>query len=360
MQEPCGDEKAGWGWDKDDVLKLEQALARHGRNWVAVSRDVGNKTKHQCRKKVVFEVSKGRMQEPGGKRLLSWWSNAELLKLMQAVERHGRDWVAISRDVGSKTAQQCKGKVSTEVGAGRMVLPESKRHHGPRLLKTELLNDNQAELPVPRDWLPVPRDVGSKAKLQSKDNVSAAGRILEPLGELERESSWSKTELLNLKRAVDRHGRDWAAVARVVGSGKTKEQCKCRVSGEVDAGRMQEPGGKQVRESWSEAELIKLIQAVSRHGRDWIAVQRDVGSKTKMQCIHKVFTEVNAGRMQEPVGKRARDPWTKVELVKLKQAVGRHGRDWAAVERDVGTKTSMQCQHKLSDEVRAGRWPLAP
>jgi hypothetical protein len=65
---------------------------------------------------------------------------------------------------------------------------------------------------------------------------------------------------------------------------------------------MQEPGGKQ--ESWSQAELIQLKAAVDRHGRDWVSVSCDVGSKTKKQCHYKVQFEVAAGRMQEPVGKR--------------------------------------------------------
>jgi hypothetical protein len=35
------------------------------------------------------------------------------------VGRHGRDWIAVSRDVGTKTKEQCKGKVAKEVAAGR-------------------------------------------------------------------------------------------------------------------------------------------------------------------------------------------------------------------------------------------------
>jgi hypothetical protein len=39
---------------------------------------------------------------------------------MQAVDRHGRDWAAVSRDVGSKSRKQCGDKVKKEVAAGRM------------------------------------------------------------------------------------------------------------------------------------------------------------------------------------------------------------------------------------------------
>jgi predicted SprT family Zn-dependent metalloprotease len=118
---------------------------------------------------------------------------------------------------------------------------------------------------------------------------------------------------------------------------------------------MQEPSGKQKRESWSQAELVQLKAAVDRHGRDWAAVSRDVGSKTRQQCIEKVTTEVAAGRMQEPSGKQKQESWSQAELVQLKAAVDRHGRDWVAVSRDVGSKTRQQCRKKVNIEVAAGR-----
>jgi hypothetical protein len=92
------------------------------------------------------------------------------------------------------------------------------------------------------------------------------------------------------------------------------------------------------------SELRLLRVAVRRHGRDWVAVARGVGSKTNKQCRQKVAAEVAAGRMREPGGKRFRNPWSKAELVKLRVAVGRHGRDWVAVSRDVRSKTSSQCR----------------
>ena len=88
---------------------------------------------------------------------------------------------------------------------------------------------------------------------------------------------------------------------------------------------MQKPGRKQV--SWSKTDLLKLMKAVNRHGRDWVSVSRDVGSKTAQQCLDKVNKEVAAGRMQEPGGKEEQESWSQAELVQLKSAVDRHGRD---------------------------------
>ncbi len=263
---------------------------------VSVPPNLGSKAREQRVSDVTAKVDAGRMLKPGGKRVS--WSKTELLKLMQAVDRHGRDWVSVSRDVGSKTRLQCQHKVETEVDAGRMLKPGGKR------------------------------------------------------------VSWSKTELLKLMQAVDRHGRDWVSVSRDVGS-KTNKQCKGKVKKEVAAGRMQEPGGKRVykreQESWSQAELVQLKAAVDRHGRDWAAVSRDVGSRTTKQCFRKVEAEVAAGRIEEPGGKQERVSWSQAELVQLKAAVDRHGRDWAAVSRDVGSRTGQQCCGKVDSEVAAGR-----
>jgi hypothetical protein len=168
-----------------------------------------------------------------------------------------------------------------------------------------------------------------------------------PGGKQMYKESWSQAELVQLKAAVDRHCRDWVSVSRDVGS-KTKEQCLNKVFHEVGAGRMQEPGGKQEHESWSQVELDQLKAAVDRHGRDWVSVSRHVGSKTRQQCSDKVDNEVAAGRMEEPGGKRVykrdRESWSQAELVQLKAAVDRHGRDWVSVSRDFGSKTTKQCR----------------
>jgi hypothetical protein len=119
---------------------------------------------------------------------------------------------------------------------------------------------------------------------------------------------------------------------------------------------MQEPGGKQVKDSWSKVELDALKRAVALHGRDWAAVSSSVGSRTTKQCKAKIAREVAAGRMQEPCGKRVQDSWSKVELRTLRRAVALHGRDWVAVASSVGSKSRAQCSRKFRLEVAAGRW----
>jgi hypothetical protein len=109
------------------------------------------------------------------------------------------------------------------------------------------------------------------------------------------QDSWSKVGLGVLKRAAALHGREWAAVAATVGS-KTRRQRAHKLAKEVAAGRMQEPGGKLVHYSWSKTELLRPKKAVDRHGHSWVAVSLDVGSKRRAQCFNKSQPEVAAGR----------------------------------------------------------------
>jgi hypothetical protein len=354
MQEPGG-KRVQDSWSKAELGALKRAVALHGRDWPAVARSVRSKTKQQCVAKVYVEVAAGRMQEPGGKRVLDSWSKVELGALKRAVALHGRDWAAVSSSVGSKTIVQCRGKVDAEVAAGRMQEPGGKRVLD-SWSKVELGALKRAAALHGRDWVAVASSVGSKSIQQCSHKVAtevAAGRMQEPGGKQVKDS-WSKVELGALKRAAALNGRDWAAVARSVRS-KTKEQCFRKVAFEVASGRMQEPGGKRVVDSWSKVELGALKRAVALHGRVWDAVASCVGSKTREQCIHKVAVEVAAGRMQEPGGKRVLDLWSRVELGALKRAVALHGRDWAAVARSIGSKTRQQCMNKVATEVAAGR-----
>ena len=63
---------------------------------------------------------------------------------------------------------------------------------------------------------------------------------------------------------------------------------------------MQEPGGggKRVLDSWSKVELLRLRKAVDRHVHSWVAVSLDVGSKSRSRRLHKFHHEVAAGRLR--------------------------------------------------------------
>jgi hypothetical protein len=58
------------------------------------------------------------------------WSELETAKLKLAVTKHGRDWAALAKAVGSKSAVQCRNKVALLVKGGRMSTVRKVTHKG--------------------------------------------------------------------------------------------------------------------------------------------------------------------------------------------------------------------------------------
>ena len=106
---------------------------------------------------------------------------------------------------------------------------------------------------------------------------------------------------------------------------------------------------------WGNAEMERLCAAVEKYGRDWESVAGMVGTRTTKQCRAKVDAEVKAGRMKEAEGKSEMNDWHNDEVDLLREAVGKHGRDWKSVAGMVGTRTKQQCTNKVKGEVNAGR-----
>jgi hypothetical protein len=113
-----------------------QAVDRHGRDWVSVSRDVSSKTNQQCLKRVKIEVTAGRMLNPGARALTnrtrsngngySKWRKDEVAALYEACSRFGRDWITVAHVMG-RTTRQCFDKANFEIEAGRMPDPGKRR-----------------------------------------------------------------------------------------------------------------------------------------------------------------------------------------------------------------------------------------
>jgi hypothetical protein len=113
-------------WTADEVSRLLEGVQRFGRDWVEVAKHVGSRTNYDCLFKVKGEVSAGRMQEPakGGRGTkLTPWTKSEVSILALAVQQFGRNWPVVSRVVGSRSPELCLSKVKNEVRVGRMPKP---------------------------------------------------------------------------------------------------------------------------------------------------------------------------------------------------------------------------------------------
>ncbi|KAI1374099.1 hypothetical protein F4677DRAFT_427119 [Hypoxylon crocopeplum] len=89
-----------WTPIEDTVLRNEVELFKEDEtvSWTQIARNLSDRSNKDCRK---------RWHKIHGQRHRGTWSKAEDTKLMQAVERHGARWTAVSDVVGTRTPDQC-------------------------------------------------------------------------------------------------------------------------------------------------------------------------------------------------------------------------------------------------------------
>ena len=293
----AGANSSSGSWTPRDIKTLRDAVKKHGRNWVEVARLVG-KSNVQCKSKVQSEVVSGRMTETllGSGGAPMGWSKEEVVRLCTAVAVHGHDWVAVARDVRTKDAESCALKAEWEVAAGRMLDPN--KRGPPQWNDEEMTKLKEAVQRLGRDWIAVAHYVGTKTSKQCFHKVREEvqrGRIEDP-GIKRTQLQWTTDEVVRLRQAVRTYGRDWVTVARELAP-RTAAMCQRKMDKEIAAGRAEELGAaKRPRFEWTEEELLRLQQAVEKNGRRWMAVSRLVKTKSNQQCYHKVQTEIAAGR----------------------------------------------------------------
>jgi hypothetical protein len=141
-------------------------------------------------------------------------------------------------------------------------------------------------------------------------------------------SKWSTEEDEKLMEAVQKLGKDWVAVAMLV-PGRTNNQCRSRWLNALDPAN---DGGKG---KWSPQEDGKLAEAVQKHGKDcWVKVPAMVSSRTRNQCHQRCSTKL------DPANGKNLGKWTPAEDVKLKKAVKKHDNNWVAISCCDGSRSN--------------------
>jgi hypothetical protein len=150
---------------------------------------------------------------------------------------------------------------------------------------------------------------------------------------------WSPEEDTKLIEAVTKCGKDWVALAALI-PGRTNFQCVRRwfKSLEPDVNR-----GK-----WSPEEDAKLTRAVKIFCNGWVEVATLVPGRTNVQCNQRW-----ASYMEPTInGTLVKGKWAVEEDAKLIKWVKKCGKqDWVAVAALVPGRSSCQCNHRWVNYV---------
>jgi hypothetical protein len=306
-------------WKPEEDAKLTSAVKKHGgNNWTVVATLVPGRTNRQCLQRWADNL------DPNSNRKMSKWTAEEDAKQVEGVHKHGTDWVAVSKLVSGRTNVQCCHRrvdgLDPDVG------------RGPRRTSWKPEEDAKLTSAVKRcgkDWVAVAALVPGRTNLQCRERWA---NCLDP--GIERVvGKWTAEEDAKLIEGVQKHEKDWVAVSKLV-PGRTNAQCCHRWVDCLDHGVDRGP-----RRSWKPEEDAKLTSAVKKHGsNNWIAVAKLVPGRTNLQCRLKWINSL------DPSINRTIGTWTTEEDAKLIDAIGKCGKDWVAVAKLVPGRTNKQCR----------------
>jgi hypothetical protein len=316
--ENCGvDRGPRRNWKPEEDAKLTSAVKKHGNNWVAVAALVPGRTNVKCRDRWANCLGPGIDTRVMGK-----WTSEEEAKLIEAVQKHGKDWVAVAALVQSRTSFQCRRIWTVRLGPAAEGTSPNEGTWTPE--EDGKLTD--AIRKCGKDWVAVaplvPGRTNNQCRRRWADNV-------DPSIDRGPRRNWKPEEDAKLIEGVEKHGKDWVAVAALV-PGRTNDKCRDRWNNSVV------PGIDRTTGAWV-TEEDALTSAVKKHGNNWLAVATLVSGRSKSQCRYRW------GNYLDPNTNRTKGKWTAEEDTKLIDAVAKCGKAWVAVAALVPGRTNVQC-----------------
>jgi hypothetical protein len=335
-------------WAAEEDAKLAKAAEKFGQDWVAVAALVPGRTNVQCRYR--FFTSLYGTTTSSKRR----WTLEEDTKLIDAVGEYGEDWGEVAAMIPGRTNLQCRARwlssfdpVTTDGGTDGGTEGGYKGKWTPE----EDAKLNEAVEKLGKDWIAVAALVPDRTKRQCRSRWVAN---LDPATTAYKKGKWTQEEDVKLIQAVEKLGKNWVAVAELV-LGRTNIQCRYRYfSSTLDTtlGKTTTSTRRKCRK-WTEEEDTKLTEAVEKCGKEWTAAAALVPDRTNQQCRSRWVVHLDPAATR-----RSKHKWTSEEDIKLIQAVEKLGKKWVAVATRVPGRTEIQCRYRYFsrfDEVTAAR-----
>jgi hypothetical protein len=325
-------------WTAEEDAKLIEGVQKHGNSWVAVAVLVPGRNNTECRDRWVRHV------DPDTNRKVGKWTSKEDAKLIEGVQKHGKDWLAVAALVPGRNNEDCHSRwnnhedPSIDRTAGRTSnvtvsspLQSTGAPRAPHRIRTseEDAKLTDAEAKHGRDWVSVAALVPGRTNSQCRERWIHA---LHP-GIDSAKGRWTAKEEAMLIDAVKKYDKDWVAVAALV-PGRTNSQCLQKWVKCVG------PGIDRLLGKWTAEEDAKLTDAVKKYDKDWVSVAALVPCRTNVQCRSR-WTETLDPSIGRKMGK-----WTAKENAKLTIAVKKHGKDWISVSALVPGRTKALCRER--------------
>ena len=129
-------------------------------------------------------------------------------------------------------------------------------------------------------------------------SVNEPSDLMSPSSSRRKGTSWSTAEDMRLLIAVSRYGcHDWVMVAAFVGGGRTSSQCNQRWTRALNPSISRQP--------WSPEEDTLLINIVEKKGEcGWRKIATQLEGRTDLQCRHRYLQMKRAKTMKKESSRR--------------------------------------------------------
>jgi hypothetical protein len=257
------------------------------------------------------------------------WKGEEDGKLVEAVKKHGKDWVAVAAMVPGRSNSQCQQRWTSSLDPANGKKGKWKPEEDGKLVEAVKKHGN--------DWVAVAALVPGRTNNRCHQRWTD---VLDPSNV--KKGKWKPEEDGKLAEAVKKHGNDWVAVAALV-PGRTNKHCCKRWTKSLD------PSGGKKAGKWKPEEDGKLAEAVKKHGNNWVAAAALVSGRTNIQC-HQRW-----GNHLDPSGGKNAGKWKPEEDAKLVEAVKKHGKHWVAVAALFPGRTHQLCRRRWANHLDPDR-----
>jgi hypothetical protein len=253
-------------WKEEEDIRLIGAIQKLGKaSWAAVAVMVSNRSSVQCRRRWLDVL------DPDNRKKGRWVAEEDA-KLVEAIEKYGKDWTRVAEMVPGRTNVKCRERW---VGT----VDPAKSKNGKHCVSWKAEEDAKLRRAVKKydnNWVSVAWMVPGRTDRQCRSRWTL---VLDPA--YENKGKWTAEENAKLVEAVRRHGNSWIEVATLV-PGRTSHQCRIRWVGTVVPAHVN--NGKIPRRSWKPEEDAKLAIAVKKHGKKWVKVAAMVPDRRDGQC----------------------------------------------------------------------------
>jgi hypothetical protein len=102
---PVAASKTAGRWKPEEEAKLIKAVKKYGKGWVAIAAMIPGRSGEQCRTRWTQALDPVAASKTAGQ-----WKPEEDAKLTKAVKKYGKGWVAIAAMIPGRSGEQCRSR----------------------------------------------------------------------------------------------------------------------------------------------------------------------------------------------------------------------------------------------------------